>query len=782
MTPRVSLVLMVDGNRKVIPVGEGKEFSSFLIGRAAEADLFLSDLTVSRRHCRIFRRDQGIVVEDLGSRAGTFLNEQKVSQPLGLRDGDEIRVGDVVLRVRIEGQKVGDAAFALPAGDNQVIPLGREVLTVGRAPTCSVRLEHPTVSRRHTEIQPRNGTLIVRDLASTNGTFLNGEVLREPHPFTKGDSLRIGPYHLIFDGAYLISKWPEAGTRIEVRSLDKEVKDRETGQPLWLLRNISLTILPKEFVGLLGSSGCGRSTFMDAVNGRRPATAGAVLYNGENLYNHFDAFKRGIGYVPQELIFHQQLPLADALRYASRLRLPDDVTSDEVEASVDRVLGIVGLSQQRGTLITNLSGGQKKRVSIAMELLSQPTLLFLDEATSGLDLGTEAQMMKLFREFADSGVTTVCITHYVDSLEMCDLVAYFITGRLAYYGPPTELKSYFGISAIREVYLKEAERTAEEWEAAFQGSSACAQYVAGRAAPAEKFEATIIRPGQAIEVVRHSNSRRQLWVLTRRYLQVMLADWRNMLIMLSLAPIVGFLVSIVLSGNENESTLALASRQGQLCFTLTLTVFFLGIFGAIREIVKELPIYRHERFLNLEILPYLGSKVLPLAAIGAFQVVELLLVIHFGTDMRVDEPAGIITQFFLLLCTTVAAMLLGLAISAAVDSADKAVMLMILVIIPQLLFGNAFIELKGSGKLLGQLFILVYWCHDGLKSLLPSMLLEEKNPATGGLVLFGHHGWSLDLLVILVFGALYYGLAIFFLRRKDGPYGKPYHLPWIKQR
>lgn len=137
-------------------------------------------------------------------------------------------------------------------------------------------------------------------------------------------------------------------------------------------------------------------------------------------------------------------------------------------------------------------------------------------------------------------------------------------------------------------------------------------------------------------------------------------------------------------------------------------------------------------------------------------------------------------QFILLFCATVAAMLLGLAISAAVDSADKAVMLMILVIIPQLLFGNAFIELKGVGKLLGQLFILAYWCHDGLKSLLPRSLLEEKNPATGGLVLFGHNSWGLDLFVILVFGALYSGLAIVFLRRKDGPYGKSYRIPWVK--
>ena len=233
-------------------------------------------------------------------------------------------------------------------------------------------------------------------------------------------------------------------------------------------------------------------------------------------------------------------------------------------------------------------------------------------------------------------------------------------GRLAYYGPPNALKSYFGISAIREVYLKEAEKTADEWETAFQSSSAYAQYVAGRAAPAEQFKATHIQDGQAIEVVRHNSPKRQLWVLIRRYLQVILTDWRNLLLTLSLAPLVGLLVSIVLAKGDNESSLGLASRQGQLCFTLTLIAIFLGIFGSIREIIKELPIYRHERFVNLEIVPYLSSKVLPLAAIGAFQALELLLVAHWGTDLQVNTPKDVVSQFILLSCTTVAAMLLGL--------------------------------------------------------------------------------------------------------------------------
>ena len=810
----VSLVLAQDGGgEKVVVVGVGKDpdWTEFVIGRGEGVDLFLNHPTVSRRHCRLVRRARSVALEDLGSRVGTFRNGERVSKPVGLRSGDAILVGEVRVTVRVEGAGEGasdesDAARrraqalatimpgTLPGPDETTVSQGRTVretaampevplagrdrLTIGRAATNDVHLDSPMLSRAHAELRRDGDAWAVADVGSTNGTFVNGVRVTAAKRLAKGDSIRVGPYVLEFDGAGLRPVPLAAGTRIEVRGVGKQVNDRESGKPIYLLKDVSLTILPREFVGLLGASGCGKSTFMDTVNGRRPATEGAVLYDGRNLYNHFDAFKRGIGYVPQELIFHEVLPLADVLRYASRLRLPDDTSEEEIERNIDRVLGIVGLVEQRGTLVRNLSGGQKKRVSIAIELLSRPTLLFLDEATSGLDLGTEAQMMRLFRELADGGVTTLCITHYVDSLEMCDMVAYFVKGRLAFYGPPQELKAHFGVNAIREVYLREAEKTPQEWEEEYRRSAAWTKYVAGRAAPEPAAEMTVVRPGQSLEDdVRPRDPKRQWKVLAKRYVECVLADRRNVAIMLGLAPFLGLLVSLVLSGKTGETPFENAKRQGQLCFIPTLTVFFLGIFGAIREVVKELPIYRHERFVNLEILPYLGSKAVALAAIGALQVLGLLLVLHALTDVHVNFFA----QFVMLFATTIGAMALGLAISSAVDSADKAVMLMILVIIPQFLFANAFIELSGFGKFLGVAFILCFWCHDGVKSLLPDDLLAL--PVAEGsdrLFLFGHYGWFGDFAMVLLFSGIYAFLAYHFLRKKDGPHGKPYAIPWIR--
>ena len=248
------------------------------------------------------------------------------------------------------------------------------------------------------------------------------------------------------------------------------MRNNQDGKPLLLLNNVELSIDPREFLVLLGRSGCGKSTFMDTLNGRRPATSGTVYFDGMDLYEHFDAIKAAIGYVPQEVIFHDSLRLADALRYSAALRLPPDTTASEINSNIERVLRTVGLANRSATFIRDLSGGQKKRVSIAIELLSSPQVMFLDEVTSGLDLGTEQQMMRLFRTLADDGITVVLVTHHLDSLKIADSVAYFAKGRLVFYGPPDQLSAHFGISELREIYETEKETPPEIWEQKFKES------------------------------------------------------------------------------------------------------------------------------------------------------------------------------------------------------------------------------------------------------------------------------------------------------------------------
>ena len=658
---------------------EESQLDSYTIGRGTDATLFLNDPGISRKHCRIYVADGGILIEDAGSSSGTWVNGERLSAPVRLADGDEVQLGGIHIEVRLESERAAaaaeatiatapplraqappprtqpahrppvrvpvvnaDATIARPGGawtgsdplmvgpgddlpsdadlKDITIELDRESVVIGREQSSDVALDNRMRSRRHGRLSRVNGHILAEDLGSTNGTYLNDQRLTEPRQLSKGDFLSVGPYCLVFDGARLISEHPEKGAEIGVVGLCQEVIDRESGRPKMLLSDVSLTIRPREFVGLLGTSGAGKSTFVGAVSGRRPGSHGKILLNGENLYARFDAFKAGIGFVPQDVIFHESLPLVEALRFTSRMRLSKDASDEEIEANITRVLKTVGLAENGATIIKNLSGGQKKRVSIAMELLSQPRVLFLDEVTSGLDPRTEKQMMKLFRELADSGITVICITHYANSVEICDQIAYLNKGLLTFYGSPARYKEYFGVEHIEAAYDKEDEKTPVQWQADFRKSTAFEEGVAKRDPSGTH---TAHRPTQVSRRIDWPQLQRQLSVLTRRNVRVLSIDRRNLMLLLGLPPITAILLCILSSSMDvppqifSSETFGLwMHKQKILCFGPIIIMFLLSMFGSVREIVKELSIYHHERFINLRIVPYLLSKLAPLAVIG----------------------------------------------------------------------------------------------------------------------------------------------------------------------
>jgi ABC-type multidrug transport system ATPase subunit len=248
------------------------------------------------------------------------------------------------------------------------------------------------------------------------------------------------------------------------------------------------------FVTLLGPCGSGKSTLMDCLNGRRPATGGKVLANGEDFYRHFDNFRQSLGYVPQRDIVHTQLTVQRALYYTARLRLPVDTDPEEVQLRIESVLAQMELGPHRDTLVADLSGGQIKRVSLGAELLAEPSLLFIDEATSGLDAGTEARMMRLFRKLADEGRSVVCITHTLENVEQCHLVLVLARGKLVYYGPPGEAPRYFKVPRISEVYDRLGQRDLADWEREFARSSLYWEFVQGRLAAPDATRAFAAPP------------------------------------------------------------------------------------------------------------------------------------------------------------------------------------------------------------------------------------------------------------------------------------------------
>ena len=364
-----------------------------------------------------------------------------------MRPGDIFRIGDEhgTLITLTYDAGVETSLETLP--ELPPIPLQAATLTIGRTGENTVVLNHPQVSARHALLEKVDGGYRITDQNSTNHVYVNGERVTQRALHT-GDEIRIGPYRLTYTGTEL-RQYDESGhIRIEARNLKKSGNNKVV-----LLDDISLVIPPRSFVALVGGSGAGKSTLMDALNGLRPAQEGVVLYNNVDYYANLASFNTQLGYVPQDDIVHRDLTVEHALYYAARLRLPSDFTREQIQWRIDEVLEDVEMTERRSLLVSKLSGGQRKRVSIALELLANPSVFFLDEPTSGLDPGLDRKMMTLLRRLADRGRTIILVTHATNNINSCDYVCFLaLGGRMAYFGPPNEAQAFFQKTDFSEIY------------------------------------------------------------------------------------------------------------------------------------------------------------------------------------------------------------------------------------------------------------------------------------------------------------------------------------------
>ncbi len=790
MSTNLCLVLRPPGESNAIEV-EIPQDRAALIGRNASADLFVNDPRVSRRHCEVRVDGDRLLLVDLGSASGTAVNGRRVDGSTVLRVGDRISIADLSVEVvrRPATSATSTSTFATSAptssppaaqggdrtivgGPGTILPaelaadielrIDRSGLVIGRAASADLILDHPLVSREHCRLILRSDRTFVQDAGATNGTFINGQRVTTQLPLLAGDVLTIGPYQLNFDGHRLWSRQLQPGARLTARAVGIRVIHAVTGKPLDLLRDVSLTIEPGEFVALLGASGSGKSTMMGVLNGRRRPTSGAVLLDQTDLHRNFDSVKADVSYIPQQVIFHDKLPVRDALRHVARLRLPRDTTEDEVVRRVNEVITQIGLDHRKDTVIDQLSGGQLKRVSIGMELLVRPRVLFLDEVTSGLDPASEREMSQLFRELANEGVTIVSVTHHTGSLELCDLAIYLTQGRLAYCGPPDGLPARFGGERIEDVYSIDGTKSADAWEREFLATPEHEKFVACRADAASVSADAGPNAGDGADNAPPELDPRENWrqfrILLGRTVQLMRRDSRKIVLMLALAPLIALILRFVTSSTDA------ISRQNVICFSSVLTLQFLGLFGAIWAIVNEQSIYRHERNVNLRIVPYVTSKAVPLAIVGLAQSLLVLLVIAGALEVGVS-----VVHVAALWMSAVAGTMLGLAISAWAPKSDWAALMMNAIVIPQILFADAVVELKGGAKLLGGIAISSFWAHASLRETLTpttrDLLAKSRSqpwPDTSAT-------FTLSMLAAQIVG---FGIiTLLLVARKDGPGG-----------
>lgn len=585
----------------------------------------------------------------------------------------------------------------------------RDEFTIGRWSENDLVLPDPQVAGVHARIKRTDGRWVIYGEESGSGTYVNRRRISvaELHD---GDEILIGTHKVFLDGLTVRSFVGREGVRIDAMSLSKVTPDGKR-----ILDEVSLSIYPGEFVAIVGGSGTGKTSLLHALNGFSPATSGELRYNGLSLYENLSLFRPLLGYVPQDDIVHPELSVERTLYYAARLRLPQDTRREEIAERMEEVLAAVGLADRRDTEVRRLSGGQRKRVSVAVELLAKPKAFFLDEPTSGLDPALEGRMMALFRDLAESGTTVVVSTHVTQSLRMCDKIAWLGRGgRLVFYGSPAEALRHFGVQHFGQVYdLLEAPDGPERWSAAFLDSRAYRSNVAERlpAPLTAGKEGPPTLGGQPGFTPAATGPLRQLFWLTARYTEVVVRDTRNLALLLLQAPAVALALLLLFDRRIFAFTAEEggdARRAMGALLMMTASAIWLGASNAAREITKEIPIYARERLVNLGILPYVLSKVAVLSLLCLVQSAALLGIVAAHIDLSVLGWAVYPKLLAVIFLTALGGLSMGLLVSAVVGNSDRAMAIVPVLLIPQLMFAGALVPVEkmlGPAKGLAQLML-----------------------------------------------------------------------------
>jgi ABC-type multidrug transport system ATPase subunit/pSer/pThr/pTyr-binding forkhead associated (FHA) protein len=745
MTSVLILQLLPDGSQQVF---DGAR--PVTVGRDESSDVVVLDPRASRLHA-VVQRDAGgrWLLEDRSS-SGTYQGGRRISQ-LALDGPTVVHLGDPALgsQLRLTPAAVPVAAVSAPRqgpapptagsppdptqgpwsapgpGPGRLTNLYEPAshVRIGRAEDNDIVVADLLVSRHHAELRsPGPGRYEIVDLNSNNGVFVDGERVTRRAALREGALVSLG-HHLFRLWQGRLEEYIDSG---EVSFSARDLRVR-AGEKL-LLDGVSFALEAGQFLAVLGPTGAGKSTLLRALIGSRPADEGQVLYNGRDLYASYVELRNRIGYVPQDDLLHQQLTVRGALSYAAQLRFPPDVAQAERHRRVDEVMAELGLTERANVQVSSLSGGQRKRTSVAIELLTRPSLLVLDEPTSGLDPGYEKSVMELLRSLADGGRTVITVTHSVQSLDLCDRVLFLAPGgQTAYFGPPEEALAFFKLPQHADVFLALDRARPGYAKAAFAGSLAERDYVWRPLG----HTSSVPSAGAAPAGGNRSGWLHQTATLTRRYLSVIAADRRNTALLVLQAPILGLLMLAVLgSDNLEVSNPSARLGAGSTLVALILGATYLGAGNSIREIVKERSILTRERAIGISASAYILSKGIVL---GGLTVLQAIMLTFFGI-LRQGGPghgalisSGRVELFIVVALTGLAAMGLGLLISALVANADKALTILPVVLLAQFLLTGALFDLsKAPG--LNQIAYLTSarWGYSGAASTADLDIIEHK--------------------------------------------------------
>ncbi|MFI1069677.1 FHA domain-containing protein [Streptomyces puniciscabiei] len=650
------------------------------------------------------------------------------------------------------------------------------VMRIGRALENDLVVSDLQVSRHHAEFHATpDGRLEIRDLGSHNGTYVNGQ------PIPKGGSVQLGPADIVGVGH---STFRIVGDRLEefvdtgevsfsARHLTVTVDGGKQ-----ILKDVSFGVPEKSLIAVIGPSGSGKSTLLKALTGYRPANQGEVLYDNRNLYKQFAELRQRIGLVPQDDILHKELTVKKALKYAAKLRFPSDTTAQERDARIDEVLRELKLDIHKDKKVTSLSGGQRKRVSVALELLTKPSLIFLDEPTSGLDPGMDRDVMQLLRGLADDGRTVLVVTHSVAELALCDkLLVMAPGGAVAYFGPPEEALNFFGYDSWADVFSAFENYRDYDWAGRWKGSQHYQMYAADVDAVAPQSVPT--HPMQPIKPPKPQGWGSQLVTLIRRYASVIASD-RGFIALMFLLPAVLGVVSTLIPAEYGlglgPAKTHFTNRDGStILLILAVGACFAGAANSVRELIKERVIYERERATGLSRSAYLMSKVIVLGAITMLQggIIGAIGLLFRGDKVPQEglllKNSPVLELTLPIMALGFTSMMIGLIISSLVKTAEKTMPLLVMFAIVQVVFTGCLFQLHGkvgvdqiSWLMPARWAVAAAGATAQLNVLLP---WDPTNPDPLWDHTLGH--WFADMGVLLGLGVLCGFVVARFLRRHE---------------
>ncbi|WP_029107100.1 FHA domain-containing protein [Mycobacterium sp. URHD0025] len=578
----------------------------------------------------------------------------------------------------------------LRPGRTAAAPAG--AVKIGRNTDNDIVIPDVLASRHHATLIPLPGGTEIRDERSINGTFVNGARV-DSAVLHDGDVITIGNVDLVFSGGTLVRRSEtEADTRtggLEVRGLTWTIEGNKT-----LLDNISLDARPGTLTAVIGPSGAGKSTFAKQVAGYTHPTSGTVAFEGHDVHAEYASLRSRIGMVPQDDVVHGQLTVRQALMFAAELRLPPDTTKEDREQVVMQVLEELEMTKHLDTRVDKLSGGQRKRASVALELLTGPSLLILDEPTSGLDPALDRQVMTMLRQLADAGRVVLVVTHSLTYLDVCDQVLLLAPGgKTAFCGPPDQIGPELGTTNWADIFSTVAGDPAE----------AHRRFLA-RTGPAPAAEASSKQPTDLGEPAKTSLLR-QFSTIARRQMRLIISD-RGYFIFLALLPFIMGVLSLSVPGTVGfgvPNPMGDAPNEpGQILVLLNVGAIFMGTALTIRDLIGERAIFRREQAVGLSTTAYLLAKVCVYSVFAIVQsaIVTAITIAGKGwgegaVDKGVFLPNRSLELFASMAATTVTAAMVGLALSALAKSNEQIMPLLVVAIMSQLVFSGGMIPVTG---------------------------------------------------------------------------------------